>query len=203
MYKEKEKVVMKNETKNVVNENYLFLGDSITDYYDLDKYFPGYPVVNIGVSGDKTKSILDDMYNRVYRYNPSKIILLIGINNFLHENATSSDVFSAIEEITDKIEERLPNAKIYIESIYPVNDDWRRNHNNNVPPSKKVKKEIDETNENLEKLSKEKNYIYIDLNSKLSDEKGYFDKEYTDDGLHPNENGYEKITEELKKVLNL
>ena len=32
--------------------NYLFLGDSITDYYDLDKFYEGLPVVNSGISGN-------------------------------------------------------------------------------------------------------------------------------------------------------
>ena len=30
-------------------ENYLFLGDSITHRYNIDKYFPDIPIVNSGV----------------------------------------------------------------------------------------------------------------------------------------------------------
>ena len=52
--------------------NYLFLGDSITDFYDLDEYYKDLPVVNSGVSGNTTADILNDMKNRVYNYNPSK-----------------------------------------------------------------------------------------------------------------------------------
>src|SRR5699024_7180642 len=45
--------------------SYLFLGDSITEYYDLNKYFLDMPVVNSGVAGDTTEDILNDMKNRV------------------------------------------------------------------------------------------------------------------------------------------
>ena len=39
------------------------------------------------------------MYNRVYRYNPSKVIILIGINNFLYEDSSVEDIEKDIKEI--------------------------------------------------------------------------------------------------------
>ena len=70
-------VSAKEEVKEVIKvpDNYLFLGDSITEYYDLDKYYPDLPVVNSGIAGDTTEDILNDMEGRVYQYNPSKIFL--------------------------------------------------------------------------------------------------------------------------------
>ena len=52
------------KNREVVDKNYVFLGDSITSRYDLDKYFPDYKykVVNSGIGGNKTSDILDDMY---------------------------------------------------------------------------------------------------------------------------------------------
>ena len=115
----KEPVVVK---KEVINPNIVMLGDSITDYYDLDKYFgEDKLIVNSGISGNKTSDILSDMKNRVYRYNPSKVFLLIGINNFLHDDITPDEMVNQIDEIVTEIHEKLPNTIIYIESIYPVN----------------------------------------------------------------------------------
>ena len=62
----KEVYTLKDTNKNYTN--YLFLGDSITDYYDLDKYYEGYKVVNSGISGDQTSDILDDLQKRAYVY---------------------------------------------------------------------------------------------------------------------------------------
>ena len=77
----KEVYTLKDTNKNYTN--YLFLGDSITDYYDLDKYYEGYKVVNSGISGNQTSDILDDLKKRAYVYNPSTIFLLIGTGNII------------------------------------------------------------------------------------------------------------------------
>ena len=61
------------QEKNKNYTNYLFLGDSITDFYDLDKYFNDYKVVNSGISGNQTSDIYKDIKKRAYVYNPSTI----------------------------------------------------------------------------------------------------------------------------------
>ena len=56
-----------------ITPHYLFLGDSITEQYDLEKYFENYSVVNSGIGGNLTDDILNDLKDRVYKYNPSTI----------------------------------------------------------------------------------------------------------------------------------
>ena len=176
--------------------NYLFLGDSITDYYDLDKYYEGLPVVNSGISGNTTEDILNGMKGRVYNYNPSKVFLLIGIND-LGNQKSADEIVSNIKEIITNINNNKPNAEIYIESIFPINknidEDLIKVKDNNS---------VIEVNKLLEKYCDEKGYTYINIYNKLLDEDGNFSEEYTDDGLHPNEKGYEIITKELKKYLD-
>lgn len=176
--------------------NYLFLGDSITDFYDLDKYYDGLPVVNSGISGNTTEDILNDMKNRVYDYNPSKVFLLIGTNDLIHDIGVDDIIFN-IEKIISEIKGNKPQVEIYVESIYPVNDNLDEemvsNRNND---------DIMKINEKIKKYCDENNYTYINMYDKLLDDDGNFSEEYTDDGLHPNENGYEIITKELKKYLD-
>ena len=50
-----------NNNKQIKDNNYLFLGDSITDFYDLEKYYPGLPVVNSGINGNSVYDILDNI----------------------------------------------------------------------------------------------------------------------------------------------
>ena len=54
----------------------------------------------------------------------------------------------------------------------------------------------------IEEYCKENDVVYINMYDKLLDEEGNFNKEYTNDGLHPNEDGYKKITEILEKYLD-
>ena len=176
--------------------NYLFLGDSITDYYDLDKYYEGLPVVNSGISGNTTEDILNDMKGRVYNYNPSKVFLLIGTNDLIHD-VSVDDIVSNIEKIISNIKDNRPQAEIYVESVYPVNDDLDEDmvdvRNND---------DIMDINEKIEKYCDDNNYTYINMYDKLLDDDGNFNEEFTDDGLHPNSRGYEVITEEIKKYLD-
>lgn len=200
MFKNKKCVVIKNETKKIVNPNYVFLGDSITYLYDLDKYFDGFPVVDSGINGNRTEDILNNLENRVYRYNPSKVILLIGINDFLYENH-DNEITKNIEKISLEIRNNLPNCQIYIESIYPINDDWRIKYSQDVPKQEELKEKILNANKEIKDICKRNKYIYINLHDELIDENGYFDSKYTDDGLHPNEEGYNIITKKIKKAL--
>ena len=189
-YKNKIKLLEDNYT------NYLFLGDSITDYYDLDKYYEGLPVVNSGISGNTTNDILNDMKARVYNYNPSKVFLLIGTNDLVHDISVD-DIVSNIEKIISDIKDNRPQAEIYVESVYPVNDNLDEEmvdvRNNS---------DIKDINKQIKKYCDDNDYTYINIYDKLLDDDGNFSEEYTDDGLHPNDNGYEVITEEVKKFLD-
>ena len=178
-------------THEVVNPNYVFLGDSITESYDLEKYYKKLPTVNSGIMGHVTKDILNDLEDRVYKYNPSKVILLIGINDLLYENH-DDQISKDIDEITGKIHKELPDCEIYIQSIYPMNNDWY------VYASKE---EITKVNNEIKKICKENNFKYLDVYSVLIDDNYQFDKKYTNDGLHPNEEGYKVITKYIKEEI--
>lgn len=176
--------------------NYLFLGDSITDFYDLDKYYEGLPVVNSGISGNTTEDILSNMDSRVYNYNPSKVFLLIGTNDLLRDKSVE-EITENIEIIVNNIRKNEPQTEVYIESIYPVNYELDKSM-----VGDRSNEDIKQINENLKKYCQKNDYTYIDTYNLLIDEDGNFSEEYTDDGLHPNDKGYEVITEELKKYLD-
>ena len=80
-------------------ESIVFLGDSITSRCDLDKYFPNYNVYNSGIAGNMTKDILDNMENRVFVYNPTKVFILIGTNDLVYSGLDNDGIKNNIEEI--------------------------------------------------------------------------------------------------------
>ena len=195
----KNPVIVKQE---ILNPNIVMLGDSITDFYDLDKYYGDDElIVNSGISGDKTNDVINNIRNRVYNYNPSKIFLLIGVNDILYEDASPEQVLNNIEEIVDEIKEKLPNTKIYIESIYPVNNDWKNNYDNRVKEEKEVNGKIVMTNDLIKEYCEDNNLKYVDIYPYLLDDNGVLNHDYADDGLHPNDNGYKVITKILKKYM--
>lgn len=188
-YKEEIEIIKNNYT------NYLFLGDSITEYYDLNKYFPDMPVVNSGVAGDTTEDILDDMKNRVYDYNPSKIFLLIGTND-LRDEKSVDEVVDNIKKIIEGIKENRKEAEIYLESIYPVNEEIDKKL-----VGSRDNGDINEINDKLEEYAKDEGITFINTHELLVDEDSLLNEDYTDDGLHLNDEGYEVVSEALIKYL--
>lgn len=181
-----------NEERVIIPENVVFLGDSITNYYDLDKYYPENNVVNSGISGNVANDILSDMYNRVYKYNPSKVFLLIGTNQ-IPIGDSDDKIIDGIKHIIDEIRENRPHAKIYVESIYPVNKKINENKVKN-----RENKRIVKLNMKIKKLTKKLDYVeYINVYDSLLDGE-VLNKDYSYDGLHLNDKGYEIVTDVLK-----
>ena len=193
--KVKVKTIKAYKDRYIIPENIVFLGDSITDYYDLDKYYPDNNVVNSGISGNVADDILSDMYNRVYKYNPSKIFLLIGTNQ-IPVGDSDDDIVEDIKKIVNIIHENRPIAKIYVESIYPVNKGLDKNAVKNRDNDRIV-----EINKKIEEIVKDKEYIeYINIYDSLLKD-GVLNEEYSEDGLHLNDKGYEIVTNILKKYI--
>ena len=183
----------------VVPENIVFLGDSITYQYDIEKFYSKRNVVNSGINGNTTQNILDDMKNRVYRYNPSHVILLIGIND-LNNGESIDKIVGNIEEIIKDIKIKLPKTKIYLESVYPINntDDKKIDHE---MVGKRSNEDIKKINKELKKVSKKEKVKYINMYSNLVDDDGNLNLDYTKEGLHINDDGYDIITFEINKLL--
>lgn len=190
-YIEKEKLVQ--------DENIVFLGDSITDFYDLDKYYEGYNVVNSGISGNTTEDILNDMYNRVYKYNPSKVILLIGTND-IQAQISEEKTIENIKKIVEDIKINRPNSKIYIESIYPINntDDEKIEH---YMVGDRKNDIIKDYNKKIKEYCDKIHITYINMYDNLKNKEDNLKLEYTKEGLHISEEGYEVITKKIKEYI--
>lgn len=106
----------------------------------------------------------------------------------------------SIENIISRIKENLPDTELYVESIYPIND----SDDDKIKPwvvGDRKNENIREMNEQIKQICEDYEVTYIDLYSILSDEDGNLKLEYTEEGLHISEEGYQVITDELKKYL--
>lgn len=191
-YIEKEKIIQ--------DENIVFLGDSITYMYNLEKYYSNYNVVNSGISGNTTSDILSDMENRVYKYNPSKVFLLIGTND-IERKISEDETIANIKKIVEKIRKHRPYAKIYVESIYPIND-TDSNKIDHKMVGIRTNKIINKYNKNIKKYCDSNNISYINIYNNLIDNDNNLKLEYTRDGLHISDDGYKVITKTIKYYLN-
>lgn len=190
-YIEKEKIVQ--------DENIVFLGDSITWMYDLAKYYPNRKVINSGVDGEFTDGVLENMDSRVYKYNPSKVFILIGTND-IYKGKTIDEITENVDKIVKNIKKNRPYCQIYLESLYPINaTNNEKIHMDMV--KNRTNKFIKQINKKYKIIAKENNITYIDMYSKLLDDNGNLNIDYTKEGLHLVDEGYDVVTKEINKYL--
>lgn len=176
------------ESENASYEDYevdvAFLGDSLTDGYDLEKYYPQYLVLNRGIGGETTFGLEKRLEVSVYDLKPKVAVLLIGANNF-------DTMFENYENILMGFKEHLPETKIVLLSLTSMGGEWGKNNQKAAYSNIKIK------------LFAEKyGYEFVDLYTPLFNlETGEIYAEYTTDGGHLTSKGYEVFTEAVSPVL--
>lgn len=185
--------------KNIQPNTIVFIGDSITEGADFKEAFDGAIVLNKGISGDVTEEVISRLNKDVYQFQPSKVFLLIGIND-IGQNIDNDEIVNNIQKIVNSIMNNSSSSKIYLQSIYPVNDT-----NDKKIDRKYFKYRNNEDvvliNKSLKKFAEKENITYIDIYSKLIDKNDNLKLDYTKEGLHLNNEGYEVIFNTLRSYV--
>ncbi|MDE6361789.1 MAG: hypothetical protein K2L53_02305, partial [Clostridia bacterium] len=168
----------------------VFFGDSITEMCNLKEYYPSLNACNRGISGDTTEDMLNRLKSNVIDVEPAKIVFLGGTND-IGKNIAPQDIANNIQSIIRQTQEALPNCKIYIQSVYPVNPVRKPTFFSQT--GRRSNAAIDELNVLLQDLCNQCDCAYIDVNSSLKDQDGNLKSEYSVDGLHLTKEGYIRI----------
>ncbi len=177
----------------------VFFGDSITDRYDLDKYFKNNNYINQGNGGDTTADLIKRIKTSVFDYEPAKVFVLIGTNDIVH-GLNQDQTIDNIEYIVKQIKKNSPNTKIYIESIYPITKDEKELGNKSSAGTRDNSK-IKEINKGIKEIAESENITYIDMYKELINDDDELKANYTEDGLHLNDDGYQVVTNILANYL--
>ena len=169
-----------------MSEKIIFIGDSITEAFDVKKHLSEFNIINKGIYGDNTMGVLKRVDSDIINLNPDKVFILIGTNDFAL-NRTPEELIETYEQIIKKIIAHINSTDIYITSILPT-----RNIENR--PIEIIKK----ANSCLFNLAQKYNLNYFDLFSELADNEEQINERYTTDGLHLSEEGYQKWAEIFK-----
>jgi lysophospholipase L1-like esterase len=166
----------------------VFLGDSITDLWKLPQFFPDKPYVNRGISGQTTAQMLVRLYPDVLDLKPAVLILLAGTNDIARN--TGPETLQMIAENIQAITElaQAHGIKVIFCSLTPVSDYTRRNQTGQRPPA-----DILKLNAWLREYAAKAHAGFADYYKALVDEKGMLREGFSDDGLHPNTQGYQLL----------
>jgi lysophospholipase L1-like esterase len=170
----------------------VFIGDSITDSWKLNEYFPGKPYINRGISGQTTPQMLIRFRPDVIALRPKVVVIFVGTNDIAGNTGPMS-----VETIQDNLHSmaelaRANGIRVVMASILPVSD-YNKN-NQGVPivrTTARPPEKILAINRWVRKYADDNNLVYLDYFSAMVDSKGFLKEELARDGLHPNQKGYE------------
>lgn len=173
----------------------VFLGNSITDGGEFAELFGMPNVKNRGIQSDVISGVAKRL-RQVTAGKPKKIFLLIGINDISH-NLTVDRIASDYRDLVRRIRRETPATKLYIQSIFPINNDFGRYRN-----LKGKEQTLKELNSRLSRIASEEGAEFVDLTPALADPKtGKLTREYTNDGLHLTGKGYKVWTDAIRDLV--
>lgn len=185
----------------------LFVGSSLMEQFPINELLMtagiNKVVYNRGIGGFTTTDMLKHMEVMVFALEPSKIFINIGTNDIGSPEYCLEKLLENYGEIIRQIQERLPEATIYMLAYYPVNETDKMPDGNMRKSmfSTRTNENIHIANEAVEKLAKQLGCYFINVNEGLSDGRNKLRKEYTVDGIHMYANGYRVVLQNLKEFL--
>lgn len=165
----------------------VFLGDSITDAWRLNEYFPERDFINRGISGQITGQMLGRMNDDVVRLQPAAVLVLGGTNDIARGIALNAieDNLTMIADLAD-----AHKIKLILASVLPVSD-YHKDVNPNYEMTRtRPPVTIRALNDWIRSFCTRRNYTYLNYYSELVDAAGFLKPDLADDGLHPNSAGY-------------
>jgi lysophospholipase L1-like esterase len=173
----------------------VFMGDSITDGWDDPQYggfFPGKPYVNRGIGGQTTPQMLIRFRPDVIALKPEVVVILAGTNDIAGNTGPTT-----LEEIEGNLASmvelaRAHRIRVVLASVMPVSDyEKSPDGQPRVQTVRRPPEKIKALNDWIKNYAAANKLTYLDYYSATVDDKGFLRDELSNDGLHPNEKGYQ------------
>jgi lysophospholipase L1-like esterase len=174
----------------------VFMGDSITELWNLSKFFPGNPYVNRGIGGQTTSQMLVRMFQDVIDLHPTAFILLAGTNDIAHNNGpeTAKMAEENIQALTELAQ--MHHIKVILCSLTPVSD-----YTSYKQTVQRLPSQILQLNQWIKSYAATAQATFCDYYSALVYDKGMLKAIYSDDGLHPNDRGFAVLAPVAKDAI--
>ena len=177
----------------------VFLGDSITQGWEghgkavWDEHFAPRKALNLGFSGDRTEHVLWRLLNgELENLDPKLFVLMLGTNNTGHRQDPPEQTADGIKLILELLQDRKPNAKILLLSVFPREEQ----------PDANLRQINEALNQRIKGFADGDRVRWLDLTKTFVDDKGVLSKSVMPDFLHPQAEGYRLWAAALEPVLN-
>lgn len=172
----------------------VLLGGTLVEQWDLGKHFADKEYLNRGIAQQGTAQMLLRFRQDVVKLRPRAVVIFAGLND-LRNGVALADIQENVMMMAQLA--KANGIRVLFASAQPID---RKGSN---PDASRINPErIRELNRWLFQYAKDHGDVYVDFWSPLGDDSYSFKKEYTSDGLHPNEAGYKVMTPVLEKRLS-
>jgi lysophospholipase L1-like esterase len=166
----------------------VFFGDSITDFWHLDEYFPGKPYINRGIGGQTTPQMLLRFRQDVIDLHPKVVVILAGTNDIAGNTGPMriEDIEANYASMADIA--RANNVRVVLSSVLPVHNYTPQSESMFAHRSPEKILELNRWLKNY--VAAHPDCLYLDYFTATVDDKGFLKRDLAEDGLHPNPAGY-------------
>jgi lysophospholipase L1-like esterase len=176
----------------------VFVGDSLTQRYPLNEFYPGLHVYNRGIDGDTTVGVLKRLDLSIFDLKPSTVVLQIGTNDLQVEGITKDITIVNIQKIVNAIQTTQPEIHLILVSLYPVNLSIDKLVNKFIVGPRN-NEDIKSINQAIAKIQGVK---FVDVYSHLLNEDKELNMQYSKEGLHLSLAGYATITPLIRAAID-
>lgn len=176
----------------------VLLGSSTFERFDEAKCLPGWLVLDRGIAADglglRERGIVHRLDESVFDCNAQHVFIMNGTNDLgdMVRSGTPSfeEIINCYAEIIERIKAGAPDAQIHAMSCFPTRDKYA-----SIAPH------VRQFNREIKKLAREKGVDYLDVYSKTVGRRSLMKPEYSHDGLHVNDKGYDILAKAIKSRL--
>ena len=172
----------------------VFYGDSLTAGGAWGEWYPYWTCINLGVVGD-TADGLHSRIQQVEMLEPSKCFLMIGVNDLNYGTPVDMTLARYEALLSDlAVIGQETELQTYVLSVLPVREGEIDYPTTNA--------QIRQLNEGIAALAEQYGMTMIDLHPLFADENGMLKADYSYDGLHLTELGYQAWQEAITSYVD-
>jgi len=160
-----------------MTRKFLFIGDSLIEFFNWQKRFPAEQVYNFGSAGETAEGLLARLPNIIARIgSPDLVMIMTGTNNIAMEDY---GFLATCEKIIALLQENYKQTAIVMSSLLPIELFF-------------LGDAVPRVNRRLKDIARDNNIVYLDLYPLfLGENSKAITAYYEADGVHLSEEGYE------------